>query len=87
VCVPTISAGFPPAVDVVPYPAEIQRFSVDFISVSLVLPPRMTFGNERFIALHMMYDKMAPELPIKAPTIVIKLLFNMKPSAQRAQPE
>jgi hypothetical protein len=37
--------------------------------------------------LHMMYDKMAPELPIKAPTIVIKLLFNMKPSAQRAQPE
>ena len=26
-------------------------------------------------------------LPIRAPTTVIRLLFNMKPSAQRAQPE
>lgn len=51
------------------------------------LPPRMTFGSERFIALHMMYERMAPELPIRAPTIVIKLLLSMKPSAHKAHPE
>ena len=39
------------------------------------------------MALHIMYDKIAPLLPIKAPTIVIKLLFNMKPSAHNAHPE
>lgn len=37
--------------------------------------------------LHIMYDKMAPEEPISEPTIVIKLLFSINPSAQRAQPE
>jgi hypothetical protein len=50
-------------------------------------PPRMTFGSERFIALHMMYDRIAPEEPISAPTMVIKLLFSMNPSAHKAQPE
>lgn len=47
----------------------------------------MTFGSDRFMALHIMYDRMAPELPMRAPTMVIKLLFSMKPSAQRAHPE
>ena len=37
--------------------------------------------------LHMMYERIAPDEPIRAPTIVIRLLFNMKPSAHRAQPE
>lgn len=35
----------------------------------------------------MMYERMAPDEPIRAPTIVMRLLFNMKPSAQSAQPE
>merc|ERR1719342_1851024 len=39
------------------------------------------------MATHIMYERIAPEAPISDPTTVIKLLFNMKPSAQRAQPE
>lgn len=35
----------------------------------------------------MMYDKMAPEDPIKEPTIVNKGLPSIKPSAHKAQPE
>ena len=37
--------------------------------------------------LHMMYERMAPDEPMSAPTIVIRLLFIMKPSAHSAQPE
>lgn len=33
-----------------------------------------------------MYDKIAPDDPIKEPTIVNKLLFNMNPSAHNAHP-
>ena len=40
-----------------------------------------------FMATHMMYERMAPEAPIRDPTTVIRLLFNMKPSAHNAQPE
>ena len=39
------------------------------------------------MALHMMYDKIAPDEPTKAPTIVRRGLLSMNPSAQRAQPE
>ena len=35
----------------------------------------------------MMYESIAPEDPMSAPTTVIKLLFNMKPSAHNAHPE
>ncbi len=34
-----------------------------------------------------MYERIAPEDPIIAPTIVMRELFNMKPSAHSAQPE
>lgn len=34
-----------------------------------------------------MYVSMAPEDPIKEPTMVNRLLLSMKPSATRAQPE
>mgnify|MGYP007004168680 CR=1 FL=1 len=40
-----------------------------------------------FIATHMMYERMAPEAPMRDPTTVIKLLFSIKPSAHSAQPE
>ena len=40
-----------------------------------------------FYTLHIMYESMAPELPINEPTIVISELSNMNPSAHSAQPE
>jgi hypothetical protein len=36
------------------------------------------------MALHIMYDRIAPLLPIKAPTMVISELFNMKPLERAA---
>ena len=39
------------------------------------------------MALHMMYERIAPEDPIKEPTIVNIGLANMKPSAHKAHPE
>ena len=50
-------------------------------------PPAITLMKLRFMALHMMYDKMAPLEPTKAPTTINKSLFNMKPVAAAAQPE
>ena len=35
----------------------------------------------------MMYERIAPDDPIIAPTIVMRELFNMNPSAHSAQPE
>lgn len=49
-----------------------------------------TFHQQHFMRIlttHMMYDRMAPEEPIKAPTMVMRLLFIIKPSAHRAHPE
>ena len=39
------------------------------------------------MALHMMYERMAPEDPMREPTMVNMGLLNMNPSAQRAHPE
>lgn len=36
------------------------------------------------LALHMMYDRMAPEEPMSAPTVVSRSFCSMKPSAQSA---
>ena len=41
----------------------------------------------RFIARHMMYDRIAPELPTSAPVMIIALLCSVKPIAAAAQPE
>eukprot|EP00178_Gracilaria_changii_P015593 TRINITY_DN43690_c0_g1_i1.p2 TRINITY_DN43690_c0_g1~~TRINITY_DN43690_c0_g1_i1.p2 ORF type:complete len:119 (-),score=15.30 TRINITY_DN43690_c0_g1_i1:59-415(-) len=50
-------------------------------------PPKITLDNDLFMALHIMYDKIAPDDPIKDPTIVNNGLFNMNPSAHKAHPE
>mmetsp|Transcript_14532 Transcript_14532/g.57970 ORF Transcript_14532/g.57970 Transcript_14532/m.57970 type:complete len:379 (-) Transcript_14532:782-1918(-) len=47
----------------------------------------MTLKISRFIASHMMWVRMAPDEPIKAPTTVSNGLSSMNPSAQSAQPE
>jgi hypothetical protein len=50
-------------------------------------PPRMTLKNERFIALHMMYDRIAPDEPTSEPAMISIGLLSEKPMPAAAQPE
>ncbi len=50
-------------------------------------PPRITLKNERFIALHMMYDRIAPLEPTSEPATISMKLFSEKPMPAAAQPE
>src|ERR1700758_3614827 len=50
-------------------------------------PPRITLKNERFIALHMMYDRIAPDEPTSEPAMISIALFSEKPMPAAAQPE
>ena len=50
-------------------------------------PPRITLKNERFIALHMMYERMAPLEPTSEPAMISIGLFSEKPMPAAAQPE
>src|SRR6266704_2024473 len=47
--------------------------------VSPPKPPRITLKNERFIALHMMYDRIAPDEPTSDPAMISIALFSEKP--------
>ena len=49
--------------------------------------PSTTFNIERFIPLLMIQLNIAPEAPTRAPVIINKLLLNVKPIPQAAQPE
>src|ERR1700724_2484924 len=55
--------------------------------VSLPKPPRITLKNERFIARHMMYDRIAPDEPTSEPAMISIGLFSEKPIPAAAQPE
>ncbi len=57
------------------------------LTAPVVQLPKITFYNDLFMALHIMYERIAPEDPIKDPTIVSIGLANINPSAQRAHPE
>src|ERR1700744_620397 len=50
-------------------------------------PPRITLKNDRFIALHMMYDRIAPDEPTSEPAMISIGLFSEKPMPAAAQPE
>ena len=50
-------------------------------------PPAITLMKLRFIALHMMYDRMAPDEPTNAPVMIIAVFCRVKPIAAAAQPE
>mmetsp|Transcript_14635 Transcript_14635/g.34538 ORF Transcript_14635/g.34538 Transcript_14635/m.34538 type:complete len:241 (-) Transcript_14635:993-1715(-) len=50
-------------------------------------PPSSTETMSRFMATHMMCVRMAPLLPMSAPTVVSSGWLSMKPSAHRAHPE
>ena len=50
-------------------------------------PPRITLKNERFIALHMMKLRIAPDEPTSEPAMISIGLFSEKPMPAAAQPE
>jgi hypothetical protein len=50
-------------------------------------PPAMTLMKCRFIAAHMMYERIAPLDPTSAPVTISRSLESMKPVAAAAQPE
>src|SRR5262249_62207622 len=50
-------------------------------------PPRMTEMKLRFIPLHMMYDRIAPEEPTSAPVMISAELPSVKPMPAAAHPE
>ena len=54
---------------------------------SLPKPPSSTLKNERFIARHMMYDRIAPDEPTSDPAMISIGLFSEKPMPAAAQPE
>merc|ERR1719285_1511391 len=56
------------------------------VGAAMFHPPKRTLTKLRFIATHMIYDRIAPLEPTKAPTIVRRSLFMINPSAQSAQP-
>ena len=43
--------------------------------------------NERFIPLHMMYERIAPEEPTSAPVMINAELPSVKPMPAAAHPE
>ena len=55
--------------------------------VAAVHVPKITLYNDLFIALHIIYDRIAPEEPIKLPTIVNILFDNINPYEHNAHPE
>ena len=55
--------------------------------LSVPKPPAITLRKLRFIAEHMMYDRIAPLEPTSAPTTISRSLLSMKPVAAAAQPE
>ena len=50
-------------------------------------PPMITEMKLRFIARHMMYDRIAPLEPTSAPVTMSRSFDNMKPVAAAAHPE
>src|ERR1700674_2431213 len=54
---------------------------------SLPNPPSSTLKNERFIARHMMYERIAPDDPTNDPAMISIGLFSEKPIPAAAQPE
>lgn len=51
------------------------------------MPPNKTLVSDLFMATHIIYERMEPDTPINAPTVVSNELSNMKPSATKANPE
>src|SRR3546814_17071547 len=50
-------------------------------------PPAITLMKLRFIARHMMYDRIAPDEPTSAPVMIIAVLPSVEPIDAAAQPD
>ena len=50
-------------------------------------PPNRTFDNDLFIALHMIFVRISPLAPTKAPATISTLLLITKPAEEAARPE
>ena len=50
-------------------------------------PPKMTLKNDLFIALHIMYERIVPEDPTRAPVIIRAEFSRVKPMPAAAYPE
>src|ERR1700693_2084218 len=48
--------------------------------------PNNTFVKERFMALHMMTERMKPEAPSRAPATIRTLLLRTKPRREAEKP-
>ena len=57
------------------------------ISESPPNPPSITLKKDRFIPLHIIYDRMAPDEPTNAPVTIKRLFPSVKPMPQAAHPE
>jgi hypothetical protein len=49
-------------------------------------PPKTTFKIERFMARHMMIERIVPLAPTSAPVTIKRSLASTKPAAAAAQP-
>ena len=48
--------------------------------------PNSTLVNERFMALHMMIERIRPDEPSRAPAAISRLFFKTKPMATADRP-
>ena len=55
--------------------------------VSVPQPPNNTLMMLRFMPLHIMYDRIAPDAPTRAPVIISARFWIVNPIPQAAQPE
>ena len=56
-------------------------------ALGLPNPPKITLIMDRFIALHIIWLRIAPEAPTKAPVTISSVLLSVKPMPDAAQPE
>ena len=57
------------------------------LEVPVPKPPAITEIKFLFMARHIMYERIAPELPTNAPITMSKSLESINPSAAAAHPE
>ena len=65
------------------YTSSADAVSPDPASIA----PVRTLTSDRFIALHMIFDRMMPDAPTSDPAMIRTLLFSTNPVAAAARPE
>ena len=57
------------------------------VPLSVPNPPNSTLKMERFMPLHMMYDRIAPDAPTREPVMISARFWIVNPIPAAAQPE